>query len=38
MKSKDGFAETADYDFLTLKMFRRLGARLNTLKGLKDSH
>jgi len=27
MKSKDGSAETAAYDFPTHKMFRRLGAR-----------
>ena len=37
-KFSDGSAETADSDFLILKMFRRLGARLNAMKGLKDSH
>jgi hypothetical protein len=38
MKSKGGFAETADSDFQTLEMFRGLGARLNVLKELIRSH
>ena len=38
MGSKDGFAETVDLDFPTLRMFRRLGAHRNALNELKGSH